>query len=250
MFEQCLWQSDRMLLNHYVFRLQHYFNDNWELGDQCFVFYKIKTLIDEYQRLFHSNPNFTVNHLLELGLWEGGSAAFWFECLKPQKLVGVDIAVRDNSAYFNQYLEQNHLKERLKLYWGVSQDDEVKLRELIEHEFNNSLDLVIDDASHLYQFSKASFEILFPLLRPGGLYIIEDWAWGHWSQFQLPGPEWSREAELTNLVFELIQAVGTSRELFRQMTIFPGFVVIERGDAVLPAQVPLVLQDHIYRRDA
>ena len=37
------------------------------------------------------------------------------------------------------------------------------------------LDLVIDDASHLYGPTMASFEVLFPRLRPGGLYVIEDW---------------------------------------------------------------------------
>ena len=38
---------------------------------------------------------------------------------------------------------------------------------------------MIDDASHLYEPSLASFETLFPLLRPGGTYIIEDWKWEH-----------------------------------------------------------------------
>ena len=38
---------------------------------------------------------------------------------------------------------------------------------------------MIDDASHLYVETKASFEELFPRLRPGGLFIIEDWASGH-----------------------------------------------------------------------
>jgi hypothetical protein len=37
------------------------------------------------------------------------------------------------------------------------------------------LDLVIDDASHLYGPSLATFETLFPALREGGLYVLEDW---------------------------------------------------------------------------
>ena len=38
---------------------------------------------------------------------------------------------------------------------------------------------MIDDASHLLAESRSSFESLFPRLRPGGLYIIEDWNAGH-----------------------------------------------------------------------
>ena len=44
------------------------------------------------------------------------------------------------------------------------------------------LDLVIDDCSHLYEATRASFNELFPRLRPGGLYWIEDWPWAHEKQ--------------------------------------------------------------------
>jgi hypothetical protein len=39
------------------------------------------------------------------------------------------------------------------------------------------MNLVVDDASHTYEDTKASFETLFPLLQPGGIYAIEDWSW-------------------------------------------------------------------------
>jgi hypothetical protein len=41
------------------------------------------------------------------------------------------------------------------------------------------LDLVVDDCSHLYEPTRASFNELFPRLRPGGAYVIEDWVWAH-----------------------------------------------------------------------
>ena len=34
---------------------------------------------------------------------------------------------------------------------------------------------MIDDASHLLDPTRSSFDVLFPLLRPGGVYVIEDW---------------------------------------------------------------------------
>ena len=37
---------------------------------------------------------------------------------------------------------------------------------------------MLDDASHELDYTRASFNTLFPRLRSGGLYIIEDWSWG------------------------------------------------------------------------
>ena len=48
---------------------------------------------------------------------------------------------------------------------------------IVEQEFGGALDMVMDDASHIYEPTLASFQILFTLLPEGGLYIIEDWAW-------------------------------------------------------------------------
>ena len=47
-------------------------------------------------------------------------------------------------------------------------------------EFDDEqLDLVVDDASHYLDPTRASFDVLFPRLRPGGLYVIEDWTIPH-----------------------------------------------------------------------
>jgi hypothetical protein len=62
---------------------------------------------------------------------------------------------------------------RIKTYWKTDQADKTRLRTIVETEFDGPLDLLIDDASHLYRQTRASFEALFPLLVPGGLSIIE-----------------------------------------------------------------------------
>jgi hypothetical protein len=36
------------------------------------------------------------------------------------------------------------------------------------------LDIVIDDGSHIASHQRKSFETLFPLLDPEGIYIVED----------------------------------------------------------------------------
>jgi hypothetical protein len=39
-------------------------------------------------------------------------------------------------------------------------------------------DLIVDDASHRGELTQASFDLLWPLIAPGGFYVIEDWFFG------------------------------------------------------------------------
>ena len=185
---------------------------------------------------------------MELGTYDGGSTAFWYELFRPQKQVALDIQDQTDAPYFRRYVEARGLGGRIKTYWNTDQADKARLRTIVETEFDGSLDLVIDDASHLYGQTRASFEALFPLFAPGGLYIIEDWAWDHWSEFSSPGHPWAGEEPLTRLIVELIEATGTSTQLISSVVVYQGFVVVERGPQQLDKGTPFNLEDHIIRR--
>ena len=245
MFEHLEWRSDRMLCNGLVFRLEHYRSDDWELGDECFVFYKVKELLDQYERFFAAR-DFKCDRLLELGLWDGGSLAFWNEVLHPAKSIGLDLSRRGDRPYFERYVASRGLSNRLKTFWGVDQSDGARLRELVRNELDGKLDLVFDDASHLLQPTLSSFQTLLPLLRPGGLYVIEDWAWEHWPECFAPGTDLHRAEGLTGLVQRIVAAVGTSEKLIRSATVYRGFAAIERGDGEVPEG--FVLEQHIVNR--
>jgi SAM-dependent methyltransferase len=236
-FDGLVWLPDRMLFRDLVFRLQHYANDNWELGNQCFSLYKIKPLVDQYAKFWSLRQDFAARNILELGMWDGGSLAFWFEYFRPNKLVGVDLQQKEDNQYFKRYKSSRNAEQNIKTYWATDQGNSTRLRQIVHTEFEDSLDLVIDDASHMYALTKKSFETLFPLLRPGGLYIIEDWAWGHWQEFQKSDHPWFSEIPLTRLIFELTAAAGSSSEhpWISNISVFQGFAVIERDDALLPA---------------
>lgn len=248
MFERLVWQNDRMLLDDLGFRLEHTKSDSWELGENCFVFYKIKPLLDQYAKFLSERRNFHCQNVFELGMWDGGSIAFWFEYFQPRKHVAIDISQKRDSNYFQWYVKSRGLEERIKTYWGVDRGDSEKLREIVENEFCGSLDLVIDDASHMYELTKTSFEVLFPLLRPGGLYIIEDWAWAHWKEFQAPAHPWFNQTELTKLIFELVEATGSSTALIASLSIFQGFTVVERGEIEAPELREFNIEKYISRR--
>jgi len=230
MFESLVWQKDRLLYNGLVFRLEHYRSGDWDLGDECFVFYKIKKLVDQYEHFFASRE-FTCRHFLELGMWEGGSLPFWFEAFRPEKMVGIDLMERGDSAHFQRYVRERGLEQRIKTFWGVNQTDSQRLLNIAEAEFGSTIDLVLDDASHVYGPTLSSFETLFPLVRPGGLYIIEDWAWEHWPECHTPESSLARQEGLTRLIFEIMQAAGTSEALIKSVTVHEGFAAVERGNA-------------------
>jgi hypothetical protein len=163
---------------------------------------------------------------MELGVWEGGSAAFWFEAFLPDKHVAVDRLDRTDSEHFSEYVRRHDLATRLKTYWGVAQEDTERLREIVTAEFDGPVDLVIDDASHIYGPTRASFETLFPHLRHGGLYIIEDWQWSY--QDELP-PNWIGVEPVSRLVHEELDAVGRGGASVRAVIAEHGFVATERG---------------------
>jgi hypothetical protein len=244
-FEKLEWHDDRVLLDGLLFRIERGGGDATRDDREGFSFYKTRWLLKEYERFFRAYPLEAAN-VLELGIWDGGSLALWFECLKPKKLVGVDLKARVDSPYFRRYIEDRSLEERIKTYWRTNQADSETLLSIVDREFDGPLDVVFDDASHLYAPTKTSFETLFPRLRPGGMYIIEDWAWKHWRDFT-PHPSWVDDRTPTPLVVELTELLGTTQGVIQTVSAYQGFVAVQRGDR--PIALPFRLDDHIFRRE-
>jgi len=101
-------------------------------------------------------------------------------------------------------------KEGRFAHFSTSQSDEKVLEHIVRNELANELDLVVDDASHTYEETKGSFEILFPLLQPGGIYLIEDWSWAHMPGYQSSDAPFSKRHALSNLLFEQIMLLGST----------------------------------------
>ncbi len=99
------------------------------------------------------------------------------QLVRPSKLVAVDIAPHPVNA-LEAFLDAHGLRDSVRPYYGVDQADRRRLTAIVEEEFGaDPLDFVIDDASHLRRPTRASFDVLFPRLREGGLFVIEDWSW-------------------------------------------------------------------------
>jgi hypothetical protein len=175
---------------------------------------KTRTMVEHMLEEIRIQPQ----RIVELGSHEGGSACLWFECFRPKRLVTVDVAPGPSSPVFASYRERTGLRA----YWGVDQADTERLKKIVRAEFDEPLDLVIDDASHMYEPTKASFDLLFPLLRPGGLYVIEDWDWERLPKFQAPHP-WSKQKGLVALIEEL-----KGRSDVGNVSTYRSFAIVER----------------------
>jgi cephalosporin hydroxylase len=168
-----------------------------------------------------------VRTVLEFGILEGGSAILFSELLDLEKFVGIDI--RSPAPHLESVLARHDPGKRIKLHFGVSQSDETKVREVIREEFGTrAIDMIIDDASHEYAHTKRAFEIAFPHLRPGGLYVIEDWGWPHWKGCNA----FMGQPAMSMLIFELAMLCATHPLVITNVWVFSGFTFVRKSPEV------------------
>jgi len=211
--------------------------DGLEFGGDL-VSYTEKTTLDRVvilkeSRLLRQYLDFLAPHstgnILELGIWQGGSPIFYGLATDARKVVALDLA--PNLPVLDTIIQRHRIADKVKLYFGVSQDDRAAVTALMDTEFGDEpIDLVIDDASHYYEYSRKSFEIVFPRVRPGGFYIIEDWQWAHIdSPAYQSGGHFADKPALTNFIFELLVAYGGTPGLFASIIVRDWFVAVQKG---------------------
>jgi hypothetical protein len=220
------WNGSVLNLGGVEFETEQRDFADWKHEQERFLLMKSRELIELYAKFWSGRE--TPRDVVELGIWEGGSSVFWFEVLAPNKFVAIDQLARTDSDRFTSYVESRGATDRLKTYWGVDQGDRAALGQIVKGEFGNAIDLVIDDASHLYEPTRVSFEVFFPRLRAGGLYIIEDWQWSLLEDFEMPAYAAGHEP-VSRLVLELVERLGRAVEPIGNLTITQNFVAIEKA---------------------
>jgi hypothetical protein len=125
-----------------------------------------------YQRYFEALKNKRLN-VLEIGvggyeaLDEGGSSLrMWKSYFRKSRIVGIDL--HDKSR-----LSEN----RIDIRQCDQTDSEALLRLSTEY---GGFDIIIDDGSHLNEHVIKTFQVLFPLLRQNGIYVVEDTQTAYW----------------------------------------------------------------------
>ncbi len=114
----------------------------------------------QYDFVFSKAFRDSVQTVLELGVHQGGSLRLWEEYFPNASIVGVDINP-DATEYAS---------ERSTVVIA-DQADKDALDEALE---DGTFDVIIDDASHVFTKTRASYEILWGRVKNGGWYVIED----------------------------------------------------------------------------
>lgn len=114
-----------------------------------------------YETLFSTYRD-TDGVVMELGVYKGDSLRLWRDWFCRAQIVGLDIS----TTYF-------FTEPRVRTFL-CDCGDGAKLAALMAAE-NMRPVIIMDDASHDPVHQAAAFNALFPFLRPGGMYVIEDW---------------------------------------------------------------------------
>lgn len=195
---------------------------------------KPRWMVDE---LLEITETLDARMIIDVGVYKGGSVVFLNEVFRPEKLVGIERNPVDIPA-LTQYCNDPARIDRIRVFLGVDQADQPALGRIFRHEFGNQpLDLVVDDASHFFEETRGTFRALFPRLRPGGLYVIEDWGWAHWPEDfwqNVRGDDYFRgKTALSTLITELMLLCASSPQLVTKVTINHMVAYIERGPGAL-----------------
>lgn len=98
----------------------------------------------------------------------GESLRMWERYFPKARIVGIDVYQKDGMGTDRVFIEKG------------SQDDPDFMARLVNQY--GQPDLIIDDASHVNSLTIRTFQILFPMLKAGGLYFCEDVHTSFWLQ--------------------------------------------------------------------
>lgn len=139
-----------------------------------------------YTMVYHSafgSLRHNVQKFLEVGVFYGASLKMWHDYFPAAQVHGIDIfkilpgpsTLKYNAGYFWKKFKSGALDARYHLH-KANQSDAHELAQLAatlggEHA---AFDIIVEDGSHMQRDQQMNLGLLFPLVRPGGFYVIED----------------------------------------------------------------------------
>jgi cephalosporin hydroxylase len=130
-----------------------------------------RTILDLYDQHLRTLRNEPIT-LLEIGVFRGESLRMWRDYFPLGRIYGVDIEPDS----------MQHEDERIRVFIG-SQSDVAFLENVVAESGNP--DIIVDDGSHLASDQIGSLLHLWPHLKPGGYYIVEDTHTSYLSNYRM-----------------------------------------------------------------
>lgn len=116
-----------------------------------------------YEKWFAPIRN-EVRNICEIGIHQGASLRTNIEYFPNANVIGLDISSKtehETDRIKTKVLDQNR-PDQLNAFYEECRSQ------------NLQFDIIIDDGSHHVTHQQMTFGLLFPLVKPGGIYIIED----------------------------------------------------------------------------
>ena len=131
---------------------------------------KVEHFFDVYEKHFSRFRNRPMR-LLEIGINKGGSMSLWRNYFGEQcEIHGLDI----------DPCTRDVVEDDITVHIGSQGDPGFLTR--IAQEYG-PFDLIIDDGSHINNHVIESFRYLFPKLKKGGIYVVEDTQTSYWEDY-------------------------------------------------------------------
>jgi len=205
--------------------LEDYFRQN-----QGRLIHKWMHYFEIYDRHFTAYRGKPVT-VVEFGVFHGGSLQMWKDYFGPQaRIIGVDIDPRCKEV----------AEDRVEVVIGDQEDREF-LRGLADEI--GGIDVVIEDGGHMMGQQIATFEEMWPAVRPGGVYLVEDLHTSYWPDY---GGGHRREGTFIEYAKKLIDqqnAWHSREELFapdaftrtiKGMHVYDSVIALDKGDVPEP----------------
>jgi hypothetical protein len=159
-----------------------------------------------------------VKRFLEIGVQFGGSLKIWRDYFPDAEIIGVD----------NDPRCENYIKN-FPLFIG-DQTDKKFMESLGE------FDVIVDDGGHKMSQQQDTFNIMFPNLKKGGLYVIEDLHTSYWEEFldERPTTEFIKDMidhlheYATDTYRNTSKVQHINKHGVQSLHVYPGIVFIEK----------------------
>ena len=123
-----------------------------------------------YSKYFESIKT-EVRKVLEIGVSGGCSLKMWHDYFFSAKITGVDCHPEDGCGISEAKVDELKNERTSILFANQKRKEDIdNLKSRIGIDF----DIICDDGSHAQKDQQTSFAWLFPVVTPGGYYIIED----------------------------------------------------------------------------
>ena len=165
--------------------------------------------------------------MLEIGVLNGGSLEMWRNYFPKAKIVGIDINPDC----------RNHEQADKNIFVRIGdQSNEKFLQDLID-EFGE-FDLILDDGSHHVDHVNRTFQYLYPKLKDGGIYFIEDTHAAYWPSH---GGSINAPESINNVAKDMVDSINADHARGQKtpdyytknvkcMTVYDSIIVFDKGN--------------------